>query len=264
MKLFDPDGPLMSALSKLADIVVCNLLFLFCSLPVFTIGASLSALFTCMQRSIEDRDDEIVIKTFLRAFRTNFKRGTGLWFICLGAAAFLAVFRVVSGTFTGMLFRVYRVGFFALTIAFLFGFQYLFPLQARYENKVKYTLRNAWLLSVAALPWTLLSIALPVAAVYVSFFMNPNGYRIAVYIWFVCGFGLIAYLNSFFFRLAFRKLGDTTLAAGSSERSEGAVFTDEEHRSDDIMVQESTYSNPNWNRREEPKPEKTKKKRRRR
>ena len=52
MRFFDPDGPMMTALSKLADIVICNVMFvLFClfSLPIVTIGASLAALFTCMQ-----------------------------------------------------------------------------------------------------------------------------------------------------------------------------------------------------------------------
>ena len=37
----------------------------------------------------------------------------------------------------------------------------------------------------------------------------------------------------------------------TSVQAEGSVFTDEEHRRDDLMVQESSYSNPNWNRRED-------------
>ena len=36
-----------------------------------------------------------------------------------------------------------------------------------------------------------------------------------------------------------------------SLRAEGSVFTDEEHRDSDPMLQESVYSNPNWNRRED-------------
>jgi hypothetical protein len=60
---------------------------------------------------------------------------------------------------------------------------------------------------VSALPYTLGSIALTVFAVYISFFMNPDGFNIAVFLWAMLGFGLISYLNSlFFFQRAFRKI----------------------------------------------------------
>ena len=147
---------------------------------------------------------------------------------------------------------------------FLFGFVYLFPLQARYENTVKNTLRNAWLLSVAALPWTVLSLLVPAVIVYVSFIMNPAAADLFVYLWGVCGFGLIAYLQSFFIRMAFNKLSPEA-ARRKSLQAEGAVFTDEEHRENDLMVQESAYSDPTWNRREDiVGPDKSKQGRRRR
>ena len=44
MRLFDPEGPLMTALSKLADIIICNLMFVLFSVPIITFGASLTAL----------------------------------------------------------------------------------------------------------------------------------------------------------------------------------------------------------------------------
>ena len=54
MRMFDPNGPLMIALGKLADIVICNLMFILFCLPVFTVGASLAALFACMQELVYD------------------------------------------------------------------------------------------------------------------------------------------------------------------------------------------------------------------
>ena len=45
--LFDLDNPLMRFLSKVADLLVLNLLFLVCSIPVFTIGASMTAMYYC-------------------------------------------------------------------------------------------------------------------------------------------------------------------------------------------------------------------------
>lgn len=265
MKLFDADGPLMTAMSKFADIVLCNLLFVLFCLPVFTVGASLTALFTCMQQLVyeEGRDNGLIFREFWLAFRRNFKQATLLWLICLLIILFLAAYYWVVQSLAGTYGKVYQVTFYFLALIFLFGFLYIFPLQARYENSVKNTLRNAWLLSVAALPWTVLSLLLVAAAVYISFIMNPAAADTFTYLWAACGFALIAYLQSFFIRRAFLKFGPESLS-GQSIQAEGAVFTDEEHRSDDIMIQESAYSDPDWNRREDivgpDKPQKKRKK----
>ncbi len=252
MKIFDPDGPLMTAMGKFADIVICNLLFVLFCLPVITVGASLTALYTCMLRLVyeEPRADGLVIREFWGAFRRNFRQATALWLICLGAILFLGAYYWVVQFMAGASGRLYLMTFYLLTLLFLFGFLYLFPLQARFENTVGNTLRNAWLLSVAALPWTVLSVLLIAASVYVSFIMNPDAVNLFAYLWGACGFALIAYLQCFFLRKAFLKLGPEARLPRTA-RADGAVFTDEEHRAQDLMTQESSYSNPSWNRRED-------------
>lgn len=258
MKLFDPNGPLMIALGKLADIVICNLMFCLFSLPVVTIGASLTALFACMQRLIyedDEKEEGLIFRDFWRAFRQNFGQATVIWLLCLLVGAFLTAYWFVTQSMGGSAGRIYQVTFFVLVLLFLFGFLYLFPLQARYRNKVRHTIRNAWLLSVAALPWTVLALLVPILFVYLTIFLKPEGFRMAIFFWTVAGFGLVAYLDSFFFRRAFRKFGPEKLK-GAGGIAEGAVFTDEEHRSEDLMVSESRFSDPNWNRRDDLFPEK--------
>lgn len=253
MRIFDQNGPLMNALGKLADIVFCNLMFIVFCVPVVTAGASLAALFTCMQALVyeDEKDDGLIFRDFWLAFKRNFRQATCLWLICLGLMAFLAAYYWVARFLAGGYGRVYMITFYALALIFLFGFLYIFPLQARFENTVKNTLRNAWLLSVAALPWTLLIIALLAACVYISFFMNPNAVSVFTYLWGVCGFGMMAYLTSFLFRKAFQKIGGETVKPKSDKAAEGAIFIDEAHREQDLMVSESSFSDPNWNRRED-------------
>lgn len=266
MKIFDPEGPLMTALGKFADIVLCNLMFCVFCLPIFTVGASLAALFTCMQQLVyeENRNDGLIFRDFWLAFKRNFKQATVLWLVCLLAIIFLAAYYWVTQFLAGGYGKIYQTTFYLLVLVFLCGFVYIFPLQARYENTVKNILRNAWLLSIAALPWTLLCLGLVAAAVYISFIMNPAAFDLFLYIWAVCGFALIAYLQCFFIRQAFNKLSPEA-ARRKTLQAEGAVFTDEEHREEDLMVQESSYSDPNWNRREDiVGPDKPKNARRRR
>ena len=208
MKLFDVDGPLFSALDTFSKLVLCNLCFVLFSIPVVTIGASLTALYTCTQRLVyeESREEKLVFLEFWHAFRRNFKQATALWLICLAAILFLGAYYFVVQRLAGGFGTLYMVTFFFLTLVFLFGFLYVFPLQARFKNTVRNTLRNAWLLSVAALPWTVLTILLIAGAVYVSFIMNPGAAGFFTYLWAVCGFSIVAYFQSFLTRQAFRKL----------------------------------------------------------
>lgn len=268
MRLFDLDGPLMAALEKLADVVICNILFCLFSIPVFTIGASLAALFTCTQQLVGDTEKEadgLIFREFWRAFKSNFRQATLLWLICLLAFAFLGMYYWVTQSMAGTAGRVYQITFYVLVLVFLFGALYIFPLQARCSNSVRHTLRNAWLISVMALPWTVMALAVVIAAVYLSFFMRPDKWTTGIYLWAVCGFGLVAYLDSFLFRRAFRKITPPAPETDSTA-AEGSVFTDEEHRHDDLMIQDSRYSAPDWNRRDdlfpEEKPSSGRKKRR--
>lgn len=204
--IFSPDGPLMSALGKLADLVLCNIIFCACCIPVFTVGASLAALYECTQSIVEDTEDSFILRQFLKAFRKNFRQATALWMVCLISFGFLTAYYTVTGMLGSTMMRVYRVTFFVLLILFFFGFQYIFPLQARFQMPFRHLLKNAWLLSVAALPWTLLSMAVTVGSVYISLFMNPNAASVGIFLWAVALFAVVAYINSFFFRKAFQRV----------------------------------------------------------
>ncbi|MCD8353265.1 MAG: DUF624 domain-containing protein [Clostridiales bacterium] len=205
-RIFGMDSPLMDALGKLSDLVFCNILFCLFCVPVFTIGASLTALYDCTLSIAEGTEDVFIPRQFWRAFRTGFKRSTLLWLVCLAAFALLGAYYLAVSSLTGPMARTYRVTFLALVLLFACGFQYLFPLQARFHMSVKEDLKNAWLLSAAALPCTLGTLAVPVAAFCLSFVMNPNVFYVAIFLWAIVVFAVVAYLNSFLFLRAFRKV----------------------------------------------------------
>lgn len=259
--IFDPDGTLMTILRKFSDIVLCNLLFCLLCCGIITVGAALTGLHAAMQAVAADTTDDIhgnsAMRILLRTFRSDFLPSTGLWLIVAGIAAFLYYYHYIVWSLTGPLGSSYRVMFFVLLLVFLFGFQYFFPIRARFVLNIRQTLRNSWLLSAAALPWTLLTIAISGGAVYISFFLNPDNSYVALFLWLACGFALITYLESFCFIKAFQKLGVDLLQRDmdTGKPAEGAVFIDEAHRKDDLMVQESTFSNPDWNRKVDPEEE---------
>lgn len=67
-------------LEALANTVFLNLLFLLCSIPIFTMGASLTALYAALRASIKK---EPCYKAFFRTFRKSFARSTLAWIILL-------------------------------------------------------------------------------------------------------------------------------------------------------------------------------------
>lgn len=76
--LFNINSVLYRILAKIGNLVILNLLFLICSLPVVTIGASSTALYTVTLKMAKDRENYIV-KDFLYAFKKNFRQSTIIW-----------------------------------------------------------------------------------------------------------------------------------------------------------------------------------------
>ena len=84
--MFSPDSKIMQVFSRLADLVLLNILFLITCLPVFTIGAAVTALYTMCFRLMREEYSGI-IRSYFKAFRDNFKTATAAWLLVMLAAA---------------------------------------------------------------------------------------------------------------------------------------------------------------------------------
>ena len=153
-KLFDPDSPILRFLTQAAELAWLNILWVVCSLPVFTLGASTAALCTAVRNMIRE-SGHWNSAAFFRAFRDNFKKSTLLWLILLAALALLgADVYILRALFPEQLFWLVLPGVcFAL---WLMVFIWAFPLTATFENTLWNTIKNAVLLGVGYLPRTLL------------------------------------------------------------------------------------------------------------
>ena len=108
-RLFGMDSPLMVALMKIGDLLCLSVCWLVFSLPIFTIGASSTALYAAVFYCLR-RNEAGVWKHFWKAFRENFKRSTLAWLIELAVLAVFSldvdVFRAIrlSGGAMGKLY----------------------------------------------------------------------------------------------------------------------------------------------------------------
>lgn len=62
--VFNPDSPMMRALGVVWDLIVLNLLFLVCCIPVVTIGPAITALHYVTTKMAGEKDGTPVVGNF--------------------------------------------------------------------------------------------------------------------------------------------------------------------------------------------------------
>ena len=82
MKFFNYDSPFWSFMSRVADLVILNLLWLLFCIPVFTIGASTAAMYRVTLNMVRGEGGGVV-RSFWASFKLNFKQGVLLFLILL-------------------------------------------------------------------------------------------------------------------------------------------------------------------------------------
>ena len=100
------DNPVVNGIGRIADFVVLNLLWVLCSIPIITIGASTTALYTVMLKIVKNEEGYLV-KGFFKAFRENFKQSTVIWLVFLALGIVLLVdfsaLRLMSANVAGIM-----------------------------------------------------------------------------------------------------------------------------------------------------------------
>ena len=71
--LFSADGKLAQVLGKAADLVILNVLWIVCSIPVVTAGAAATAFYTVALKMIKN-EESYVFRSFFRHLRRTLSR----------------------------------------------------------------------------------------------------------------------------------------------------------------------------------------------
>ena len=72
-RLFSLENPFMQFLSKVCDMLILNVVFIFSCVPLFTIGASLSALNTIALKLVR-REEPYIVKDFSKLLQQILNR----------------------------------------------------------------------------------------------------------------------------------------------------------------------------------------------
>lgn len=201
--LFNLDSPVMRFLSRMADLIILNLMFLVCCIPIVTIGTSFTALYSVTLKMVKN-EESYIFKGFIKAFKENFKQSTIMWLIMLAIGILLYVDFRAAAYLSKELEKIFRMILVMFTSFYTIILLYLFPYLARFENTIKNSFKNAFLISILNLPWTFIIVILSIGSGFVTF-LTGKTIVYGILIWFLIGFSFIAYLNSMLFRKIFVK-----------------------------------------------------------
>ena len=207
--LFHYDGYLNRILTKLMYIVALNLLFLICSIPVITIGASCTAMYTVLFRFVRN-DEPDILKTFFKAFRENLKKASCIWAAMLAAAGTLAVNYYALYHMDGGWTEALRVFFYFIFIIWVMLWVYIFPAAAYYKNSVLGYFQFSVRVAIANLPVTA-AIILIQAAMLLAILFFAQYMQMAVILLICCVFSLPAYFSTGFLVKIFERFEDDDL-----------------------------------------------------
>lgn len=155
--LFNYENGVMSAISSIADSLILGILWVVCSLPVFTIGASSAAFYYAYNKCIRQKTDYIW-RSFLSGFKRNFKQATQIWLIVLCLMFIIIIdfhlLRFMENT--AVLALIIQIILITVVLFIIIWALYLFPYISRFEGSNKTVMKNCALIAVANIPQSLL------------------------------------------------------------------------------------------------------------
>ena len=155
--LFNPDNSVMQFITRLVNAVYLNILWFVCSLPVFTIGASTTALFYVTLKMARDEEGSLT-SAFFHSFRENFRQGTVIWLILLGLGIVLGVdgYVLYHLRFENAFWTLCTAVFIAVLVVYAIVLMYIFPLLARFRNTTLAMFKNSLFIGARFLFCTIL------------------------------------------------------------------------------------------------------------
>lgn len=168
--MFNYENPVWQFMGRIADIMILNAMALIFSIPIITIGASWTALYYCTVKIVRG-EDTYVWKEFWVSFKSNFKQATIIWLILIPFLAILSIDVLMWINDPTLLPKVLKVTTVIVICIVLAVTIYVFPILSHFENTTRNTLKNAFLVAMINIPYTIyfiIILLLPIVIVYID------------------------------------------------------------------------------------------------
>lgn len=175
MKFLSLDSPFINFMSRVADLMILNIITLVLCIPLVTAGAAFAALHY-MSLKIIRNEETYIVRGYFKAFKENFKQATIVWLIIL-LAVFILITDFIIILQSGMEFYPWlKLVLLTVSVLVVFMAVMVFPVMAKFSNTTFHTMKNALGIAVLQFPKTILMIIaylIPLVALYYNFEIFP-------------------------------------------------------------------------------------------
>lgn len=191
----------------LGQMILLNLLWMACCLPVITAGASTTALFYCTLKLHKDGDIR-TIRDFFKSFRQNFIQSTVIWILMIVAALVIYLEKESVSSMPGGASQIFSYVIVAVCIPLVLIALYIFPTIAAFENKLRVLLTHAFYFAVKHIGYAIAVAVITILPMFMTL-VDAKMFPIYLFVWLCCGFSLTAYADSWFMWRLFKPYFET-------------------------------------------------------
>ena len=192
---FMSEGSLFDRIfSFLGRLILLNLLWIVCSLPVVTAGASTTALFYCVLKLHKDGDIN-TLRDFFKSFRQNFKQSTIIWVVMMLLTGVIYMEKQAIVTMPGSLPQFFSFIIIAVCIPLAVIALYIFPTLSAFENTIPNLIKNAFYFGVKKIGYAIAVAVITILPMTMTL-VDAEGFPIYLFIWLLLGFSLTAYADA--------------------------------------------------------------------
>lgn len=197
--IFNSDSGFSKFMNRIADLFILNILWIFCSIPIITIGATTTALYSVNLKFIDNEEGNL-IKTFFKSFKENFKKSTIIWLIILAVSIILGV-NLVFWLKCGLSLSYFALPFifFSLFI-FLLVIPYIFLILTKTKCSILNIFKYCFIISLKNLPYSVLIVLFGASVLFATFY-----FPIVFLFMLILGVALHSYMTCRIFLIVFNK-----------------------------------------------------------
>lgn len=194
---FSMDNKFFTFMGRVADLCILNIICLICCIPIVTAGASITAMYYVTLKMVRN-EEAYIVRSFFKSFKENFKQATVINLILIVVGVILYLDMHVAKAMPGSAGQIFHVIFAAFAIVYFVLTLYVYPVLARFYNSTGNTIKNALLMSIRHLPYTVVMVMIELCPLLLLLVRSFRVQSTLFILFLIMGFGLIAYCNSFF------------------------------------------------------------------
>lgn len=211
--IFNLDSKFMQFMNKFADLMLLNVITVICCIPIITIGPAITAMHYVLLKMYRN-EGGYLMKNYFKSFKENFRQSIVLGLIYT-AIAVIVIIDIIYIRQMPNVSLVIEIVVIVAAVLSAFSFVWVFPLQCRYVNKIRTTVKNSFMVGALNFTKSIMMILISIAPVLVLAWTNA-----AVPVVFLLGLTVPAYVQTMLYSKVFDKM------EGIERTAEGDIIDD--------------------------------------